>query len=143
MTLIELTVVILVLLSLIAVLFIGGRSWKRGSDRSLSIITIRNTQMGLRSHVQISDVRETSQVDLPDAIFGSSRFVANGIDSQTGLPKAIGELPDHPVEGLDYDFVAGDGDIIPPLGTLYICTGGASGLNDFRYNPEPSVYGQW
>ncbi len=34
MTLLELTVVILVLLSLIGILFIGARAWKRGSDRT-------------------------------------------------------------------------------------------------------------
>ena len=34
MTLIELTVVILVLLSLISILFVGARAWKKGSDRA-------------------------------------------------------------------------------------------------------------
>ncbi|MBC7981098.1 MAG: prepilin-type N-terminal cleavage/methylation domain-containing protein, partial [Armatimonadetes bacterium] len=34
MTLLELTVVILVLLSLISILFIGARAWKKGSDRA-------------------------------------------------------------------------------------------------------------
>ena len=38
MTLIELTVVILVLLSLISILFVGARAWKRGSDRAGCII---------------------------------------------------------------------------------------------------------
>ena len=42
MTLLELTVVILVLLSLISILFIGARAWKKGSDRAASILTIRN-----------------------------------------------------------------------------------------------------
>jgi prepilin-type N-terminal cleavage/methylation domain-containing protein len=44
MTLIELTVVILVLLSLISVLFIGARAWKAGSDRANCILNIRNFQ---------------------------------------------------------------------------------------------------
>ena len=34
MTLLELTVVILVLLSLISILFVGARAWKKGSDRA-------------------------------------------------------------------------------------------------------------
>ena len=38
MTLLELTVVILVLLSLITILFVGARAWKRGSDRSANIM---------------------------------------------------------------------------------------------------------
>lgn len=48
MTLLELTVVILVLLSLIAILFIGARAWKRGSDRAGCLINIRNVQQAMR-----------------------------------------------------------------------------------------------
>ena len=40
MTLLELTVVILVLLSLISILFVGARAWKKGSDRSANIMNI-------------------------------------------------------------------------------------------------------
>ena len=143
MTLIELTVVILVLLGLISVLFIGARAWKRGTDRSGAIIQIRNTQMGMRAFVQIEDIEATSFTDLPTNLFGQNKFVANGIDRNTGNPKAVGELPDHPVNGLSYDYVAGDGDIIPPLGQLYICTGGSAGLSDMSYNPGPGVYERW
>ena len=50
MTLLELTVVILVLLSLISILFIGARAWKRGSDRAASILQIRNVQQAVRSY---------------------------------------------------------------------------------------------
>ena len=49
MTLLELTVVILVLLSLISVLFIGARAWKKGSDRAACILNIRNFQQAVRS----------------------------------------------------------------------------------------------
>jgi len=49
MTLIELTVVILVLLSLIAVLFIGATAWKEGSDRAQCIVNISNIQKAGRS----------------------------------------------------------------------------------------------
>lgn len=50
MTLIELTVVILVLLSLISILFIGARAYKRGSDRAGCVLNIRNVQQAVRSH---------------------------------------------------------------------------------------------
>ena len=50
MTLLELTVVILVLLSLISILFVGARAWKKGSDRSANIMNIRNTQQAMRGH---------------------------------------------------------------------------------------------
>ena len=50
MTLLELTVVILVLLGLISVLFIGARAWKRGSDRAGCVVTLRNVQVAARSY---------------------------------------------------------------------------------------------
>jgi prepilin-type N-terminal cleavage/methylation domain-containing protein len=51
MTLLELTVVILVLLSLISILFVGARAWKRGSDRAGCILNIRNVQQAVRGHM--------------------------------------------------------------------------------------------
>jgi type II secretory pathway pseudopilin PulG len=50
MTLLELTVVILVLLSLITILFVGARAWKKGSDRSANIMNIRNCQLAMRGY---------------------------------------------------------------------------------------------
>ena len=48
MTLLELTVVILVLLSLISILFVAARAWKRGADRSANLMNIRNCQQAMR-----------------------------------------------------------------------------------------------
>jgi type II secretory pathway pseudopilin PulG len=48
MTLLELTVVILVLLSLISILFVGARQWKKGADRSGCIMHQRNIQQAVR-----------------------------------------------------------------------------------------------
>ena len=59
MTLLELTVVILVLLSLISILFIGARAWKKGSDRAGCIMNIRNVQQGMRSFQNMT--RQTSR----------------------------------------------------------------------------------
>lgn len=50
LTLIELTVVILVLMSLISILFIGTRAWRNGTDRATCILKIRNFQMATRSY---------------------------------------------------------------------------------------------
>jgi type II secretory pathway pseudopilin PulG len=50
MTLLELTVVILVLLSLISILFVGARAWKKGSDRAANIMNLRNAQQAMRGH---------------------------------------------------------------------------------------------
>lgn len=65
MTLIELTVVILVLLSLISVLFIGARSWKDGSDKANCVMNIRNFQTAARSmsNLKPDDYASTATVD--------------------------------------------------------------------------------
>ena len=49
-TLIELTVVIVVLLSLIAVVAIGSRAWRRSSDRAACVMNTRNCQVATRSY---------------------------------------------------------------------------------------------
>ena len=54
-TLIELTVVILVLLTLIGVLFIGAQIYKRGADRSACILNIRNIQLAVRSNQNLNE----------------------------------------------------------------------------------------
>jgi len=60
MTLLELTVVILVLLSLITILFIGARAWKKGSDRSANIMNIRNCQQAMRGEQNMKQLSSTS-----------------------------------------------------------------------------------
>ncbi|MCW8869081.1 MAG: peptide chain release factor 3, partial [Proteobacteria bacterium] len=60
MTLLELTVVILVLLSLISILFVGARAWKKGSDRSANIMNIRNTQQAMRGHQNMNNVPDAA-----------------------------------------------------------------------------------
>ncbi len=49
-TLIELTVVIVVLLSLITVLTVGAKAWRRGSDRAACVMNMRNCQVATRSY---------------------------------------------------------------------------------------------
>lgn len=49
-TLLELTIVVLILLSLISILFIGASAWKRGGDRAACVLTLRNVQMAARCY---------------------------------------------------------------------------------------------
>jgi prepilin-type N-terminal cleavage/methylation domain-containing protein len=87
MTLLELTVVILVLLSLISILFIGARAWKKGSDRAGCILNIRNTQQAVRSFGNMYGVEPgaalstsnmaTDPATLADAIVGTGNFMTN------------------------------------------------------------------
>jgi prepilin-type N-terminal cleavage/methylation domain-containing protein len=64
MTLIELSVVLVVLLSLISIIFIGARAWKRGSDRSANIMNLRNTQQAMRGHENLRANQRDSSFDI-------------------------------------------------------------------------------
>ena len=71
MTLLELTVVILVLLSLISILFIGARAWKAGSDRAGCILNIRNTQQAIRSYANMYNATTIPAGEL----LGTGKFI--------------------------------------------------------------------
>lgn len=110
MTLLELTVVILVLLSLITILFIGARGWKRGSDRSLCVLNIQAVQKGVRSYSNMYGFSENGNAPgLKDQIVGLGRFVES--------------IPACPAGGT-YNYGSTFGiDTIPPTGELYMrCT---------------------
>lgn len=49
-TLLELTIVLLLLLTLVSICFVGARAWKRGGDRASCILALRNVQMAMRSY---------------------------------------------------------------------------------------------
>jgi type II secretory pathway pseudopilin PulG len=99
MTLLELTVVILVLLSLISILFIGARAWKKGSDRSGCVLNIRNAQQAVRSYQNLYQVPEGTTINMLTDLIGPGKFIASE-------PICPG--------GGDYDLIAS----IPPPGVL-------------------------
>lgn len=100
MTLIEITVVILVLLSLISVIFIGAQAWKRGSDRSTCILNIRNVQIAARSYQNMYQKEQGSTFDSAD-LLGDENY----------LPV----LPICPSGG-NYEFAP----TYPPIGQLFL-----------------------
>jgi type II secretory pathway pseudopilin PulG len=107
MTLLELTVVILVLLSLISILFVGAQAWKRGSDRTLCIMNIQNVQKGVRSFSNLYG-------------YSPSQSVAGLQMRVIGLGKFVESTPACPSSGT-YSYGATFGaDTIPPVGELYL-----------------------
>ncbi len=103
MTLLELTVVILVLLTLVTVLFFGAQAWKRGSDRAICIIHIQAVQKGVRSYANLYGFQEGSTApSLQSRIIGLGRYVET--------------TPNCPGSGT-YTF---GGDTIPVIGDLYM-----------------------
>ena len=78
MTLLELTVVILVLLSLISILFIGARAWKKGSDRAGCILNIRNFQQAVRSYANMNQKAPGDTVpSFTGTVIGAGLFMEN------------------------------------------------------------------
>jgi prepilin-type N-terminal cleavage/methylation domain-containing protein len=91
MTLLELTVVILVLLSLISILFIGARAWKRGSDRAGCILNQRNYQQAVRSYANMNNLNPTDSLASGNIglTAGTSVIVGPGLFMETE-PKCPG-----------------------------------------------------
>jgi type II secretory pathway pseudopilin PulG len=108
MTLLEVTVVILVLLSLITILFIGARGWKRGSDRALCIVNIHNIQKGIRGYSNLYGFEPGATVsELRNKVIGMGRFVESVPTCAAGGIYSFGET-------------SGGEDTIPQVGELYM-----------------------
>ena len=75
MSLLELTVVILVMLSLISILFIGARAWMQGSDRSGCILNIRNGQNAVRAYQNVRGLPEGMPINMAAEILGPGRYL--------------------------------------------------------------------
>lgn len=121
MTLMELTVVIVVLIGLVSIMFAGASAWKRGSDRAFCVLSIRNVQNGVRAYSNLSVLNPGSSAPgLRDQIIGYGRFV----ESTPICPS-----------GGTYIFGA---DEIPALGTLYMQCSAAASLGH-----EPVGYEEW
>lgn len=84
MTLLELTVVIVVVLSLVAILFVGASGWKKGADRSACILNIRNAQSAVRAYQNIRAVSEGSALNMFTEIIGPDNFLANNPECPGG-----------------------------------------------------------
>jgi prepilin-type N-terminal cleavage/methylation domain-containing protein len=122
MTLLELTVVILVLLSLISILFIGARAWKKGSDRAANILNIRNVQQAVRAHANVRGLLENATLPSTD-IVGTGRY----LNSVTA-----------PNADITYTYLGS----VPPIGTLYLIAAYA-GTSSTDYAPDATSYAEW
>ena len=123
MTLLELTVVILVLLSLISILFIGARAWKKGSDRSANIMNIRNVQQAARGHENMYDLKV-------DAVLLNAKIVS--ADGSTGYLKT----PTPPATLVAYTYA----DKVTAVGTLY--TANNALVAEYGFEAE-AKYADW
>jgi type II secretory pathway pseudopilin PulG len=125
MTLLELTVVILVILTMVNVLFFGAQAWKRGSDRAICIVNIQTVQKSMRSYANLYGFSEGS----------SAPMLKNKL---IGLGKFVESDPECPGNG-SYSFGATYGaDSIPPAGSLYMTCDLSSSQQH-----EPKDFSSW
>lgn len=117
LTLLELTVIVLILMSLVSILFIGARAWKRGSDRASCILTIRNVQVATRSFQNLYGYNAGGR---PYAENGTQNIAellhAKGYIEEKTYQYACGKCPCH--GGGTYSSTTPD--IFPVDGDLYL-----------------------
>ena len=94
MTLIEITVVILVLLTLIAVLFIGANIYKQGADRAACILNIRNIHQAVRADQNLNGKNVNDTLASTD-IIGAGRYIESTptCPSESGAYTLAGVYP--------------------------------------------------
>ncbi len=129
MTLLELTVVILVLLSLISILFIGARAWKKGSDRSANILNLRNAQQAVRGHANMRGLAEGNTTVTEAVIFGATGDGAGGYLRKPTPPAT--EITSYTGTGT-----------VPTVGVLWL-TAAYTGTALADYGPETTVTNTW
>ena len=129
MTLIEITVVILVLLTLIAVLFIGANIYKKGADRAACILNIRNIHQAVRADQNLENQ------NTGDPIVGT-------ILGAPGDNAYFETVITCPSEGGDYFVFT----TYPPIGTVgayCVDLGGASDEMVEKHYPDPTTTASW
>ena len=127
MTLLELTVVILVLLSLISILFIGARAWKKGSDRAANILNIRNVQQAVRAHINVRGLVGSDPVVASD-IVGSGKYLNTPISPNTDIT---------------YPALANTTVTLLPAGTLFLKATYADAQATSDFAPVPATIVEW
>ena len=124
-TLLELTVVILVLLTLISVLFIGANAWKKGSDRATNILNVRNVQNAVRGEQNMKALSEG------DPLLNAVLFTGDDNFLQEPTP------PGNATDG-SYNYL----DEIPAVGALYV-TNPTLGDGDTYFYADADEYSGW
>jgi prepilin-type N-terminal cleavage/methylation domain-containing protein len=137
MTLIELTVVILVLLSLISILFIGAKAWKVGSDRAANVMNLRNVQQAVRGHAAMNDIPQADATVTPAIVGGAVTKIAifgaasDGVGGYLRLPATVATV--------SYTVPS---EINTAVGVLYL-TPSTTGAVGATYGPKTGSTADW
>ena len=125
MTLLELTVVILVLLSLVAILFVGARAWRIGSDRALNILNLRNVQQAVRAHANTRTLAIGGSLDVTE-IIGAGKYLGSVISPNN-----------------DIIYLGKFSASVPAIGSLYLSPGYLDAAAISNYAPAEALYADW
>ena len=144
LTLIELTVVIVVILALISVLFIGAQAWKRAADASACIVNLRTFQQAARSYSNLTGVADSGVtvaniIAMPvlggETLLQAAATTTAGTNGQsTGTGANLGTTLNCPSNG-DYTEATGTGG----TGGTGGATGGGTGATGGGYSSDLGV----
>lgn len=104
MSVLELSVIMVVLLAVLGVSFVGVSAWKAGSDRAVCVLNIYHAQEAVRSYSNLHgrNAGETLAFNIEEELFGLGAY----------MPRR----PECPAGGIYFS----RGDTIPPYGELYL-----------------------
>ncbi|BDS08495.1 hypothetical protein NT6N_35350 [Oceaniferula spumae] len=91
MTLIEITVVILVLLTLISVLFIGANIYKKGADRAACILNIRNVHQAVRANQNLKGINTGTALNMSTEIYNTAAGTDGDGNAITAVERYLSE----------------------------------------------------
>ena len=115
-TLLELSVILAVLLTLVAILFVGARAWIRGSDRAACVMIQRNVQVSVRSYQNLYGYNPGS---MPSADGGTQSIAQHLLDKGYINPEVFTTITGmNPCPG-GGTFIIDQIDLFPPVGSIY------------------------
>lgn len=121
MTLIEISLVVALLLSLIAILFVGIAAYKKGADRSKCVINITSVQKAVRSHQNMYEMKAADALPHAD-IIGPGLYIEQ-------LVEPAGDA-------------YGYADVVTAVGTAYLTCGLAGGTTYHAPGDKPNATAQ-
>ena len=124
MTILELTVVILVLLALISILFVGATAWKKGSDRAANLMNIRNCQQAMRG---------AQNVALDTSL---TAFTSTDLATYMKMPTTIGGST---ALGMSYT----PGTVYTAKGVLWLTVAYGTDYPSATNAPPTTLYSEW
>lgn len=128
MTLLEITVVVVVLMLLTGMLWFAATSWKNGTDRPICVMNIRHMQVAVRSYANTSPYQPGTDVSAQSPPI-------NLLSELVGTGKYVARFPDCPSNGV-YQFSGAN--VIPQVGEIFM----TCSLANSRAH-EPKSYETW